>query len=93
MSYVSLDQLVGAQMALDGIAFSTVIAAAMFTLWNRGSAASAQSTFYPPRASSNGITVKRVWDSLILVGLACMAIARAAVMVQVGYFSYNRYSW
>ena len=93
VGYIALDQLVGAQIALDGIVYATVIAATMFTLWNRGSAASAQSRRYPPRASSNGIIVKRAWDSLILVTLACMAIGRAATSVQVGYFSHNHYRW
>ena len=93
VNYAALDQLVGVQVALEGIAYAVVIAAATFILWNRGSAASAQSTFYPPRASSSGITIKRVWDSLILGTLACMAIGQAATLVQVGYFRINGYSW
>jgi len=93
VDYAVLNQLIGAQTALNGIAYAIIIAAAMFTLWNRGSAASAQSTFYPPRSGSDGITVKQVWDSLILVTLACMAIGQAATLARLGYFNYGDYSW
>jgi hypothetical protein len=93
VSYTSLDQQLAAQIALDGIAFATVVAAAMFTLWNRGSAASSQSTFYPPRANAHGITVKRVWDTLILCGLACVAIGRGAALSEAGYFAYRHVLW
>jgi len=91
MGDIALDKIVGAQIVLDGIAYAAVVAATMFTLWNRGAAASRHSTPHPPRASLSGITFKQAWDIVFLITLACMAIGRATVSVQAGYFSDHYY--
>ena len=72
-NFITLYRYEGAHIALNG-ALTLVLAAAMFVLWNRGTAASSQSIFYPASARSHGVAFKRVWDSFILLGLGAMAV-------------------